>query len=86
MSYRQKTGFTGRKLVLQVELVLPVTADVCIVRALINVHNFEIKLHGRKQFLRPADHAALSNASVARHIQILLFLYIVSQTYGEFKN
>ena len=55
-------------------------------RALINVHNFEIKLHGRKNFLRPADHAALSNASVAQHIQILLFLYKVSQTYGEFKN
>ena len=57
-----------------------------IVRALINVHNFEIKLHGRKKLLRPADHVALSNASVAQHIQILLFLYIVSQTYGEFKN
>ena len=55
-------------------------------RALINVHNFEIKLHGRNFFLRPADHVALSNASVAQHIQILLFLYIVSQTYGEFKN
>ena len=55
-------------------------------RALINVHNFEIKLHGRKKILRPADYATLSNASVAHHIQILLFLYKVNQTYGEFKN
>ena len=57
-----------------------------IVRALINFHNFEIKLQGRKKFCRPAHYAALSNTSVAQHIQILLFLYKVSQTYGEFKN
>jgi hypothetical protein len=43
-----------------------------IVRALINVHNFEIKLHGRKNVLRAADYAALSNASVAHHIALFV--------------
>ena len=55
-----------------------------IVRALINFHNFEIKLHGRKNFCRPAHYAALSK--LHNNFQILLFLYKVSQTYGEFKN
>ena len=41
-------------------------------RALINVHNFEIKLHGRKNVLRAADYAALSNASVAHHIALFV--------------
>ena len=54
--------------------VLNVISKEAIVRALINVPNFEIKLRGRKIFFGLGALGMRKTASVARYIQISLYL------------
>ena len=55
-------------------LLLIVPACNYIVRALINVPNVEIKLRGRKKNFRLGALGMRKTASVARYIQISLYL------------
>ena len=48
----------------------------CIVRALINVHNFEKILHGQKIFYGLAFSTVCYTSSKDSHIQILLYFNV----------
>ena len=64
------------------QLMVPFRVDghIYIVRALINVPNFEINLRGRNKCSRLGALPICNTASVAQYILISLYLYVVYVT------